>query len=218
MKPSKWEVVILKPTPVFQSFIASQFEEADAPNIRLMLTDTTAYVIPKRETDEKTLDEIEKHYEEMFSHEIQRWLGDEAHHHMEGSFLDFLCCFKFELHSQIVVMEECIEAGHQLIRIRPRSVILKWMKSAIERNDDKLVDILQRVNVSHLAENATVVVKNFQQLTEVQPFLEMCYEPIFRAEMSRMSDNPSQWPVIDSYNAFCRYFAVDIHTQMIHLH
>ncbi len=218
MKPSKWEVIILKPTPVFQSFISSHCDEADVPNLKLMLTDTTAYVIPKRETDEETLDEIEKHFEEMFSHEIHRWLGDEAHHHMEGSFLDFLCCFKFELHSQIVVMEDCIEAGHQLIRIRPRAILLKWMKTAIEKGDTELVDILQQVNVSHLAENSTVVVKNFDQLTEVQSFLEMCYGPIFEAEMSRMSDNQTKWPKIDSYNAFCRYFAVDIHTQMIHLH
>lgn len=217
MQPSQWEVVILKPTKVFLSFLASQVGEENLPDYKLLQADKTAYVIHKQESDEATLDEIESHFVTMFRHEIQRWLGKEACNEIEGSFLDFLCCFKFELHSQIVLMEPSIGEGKQLIRIKPRSVLLKWMQEAVE-GDAELSDVLEKVELSHLAENATVVIKNFSDLKDVKPFLKYYYMPVFETEMNRMCDNPEQWPAMDSFEKFNRYFAVEIHTQLIHLH
>lgn len=217
MQQSKWEIIILKPTPVFLSFLASQLPEIELPELRLLQTDNTAYVIEKQQNDEDTLNEIERHFTTMFRHEISRWLGENARNEIEGSFLDFLCCFKFELHSHIVLMEQDIEEGKQLLRVRPRSVLLKWMKAAVEEHTD-LISVLERVNLSHLAENATVVVKNFHKLSQIKPFLQHYYEPIFEAEMMRMCNNVEEWPLVDSYQAFSRYFAIDIHTQLIHLH
>ncbi|MDP1603296.1 MAG: hypothetical protein Q8M03_08530 [Legionella sp.] len=217
MQQSQWEVIILKPTSVFSSFLASQVPDIDLPDLRLLQTDCTAYVIPKQKNDEETLNEIERHFAFMFRHEICRWLGANARNEIEGSFLDFLCCFKFELHSHIVLLENSLAEGAQLLRINPRSVLLQWLKSAtIEDND--LGIILEQVNLSHLAENSTVIVKNFKNLSEIKLFLKQCYQPIFEAEMQRMCDNAEQWPAVDSYQAFTRYFAVDIHTQLIHLH
>jgi len=216
MRSSESEVIVLKPTKVFQSFLASQLPDIDLPDLRLLQTDNTAYVIAKQSDDEETLNEIERHFPTMFRHEICRWLGEDARNEIEGSFLDFLCCFKFELHSQMVILEDSLAHGHQMLRIKPRSVLLKWMKSTVE-DDSELSNIMERVNVTHLAENATVIVKNFQSLAEVKPFLKQCYEPIFEAEMLRMCEDPAQWPEVDSYQAFSRYFAVDIHTQLIHL-
>lgn len=217
MQPSQWEIIVLKPTPVFLSFLASQLPDIDLPELRLLQTDNTAYVITKQNSDEETLNEIERHFATMFRHEICRWLGEDARNEIEGSFLDFLCCFKFELHSHIVLMEPSIAAGRQLLRIKPRSVLLKWMKSAVEEQSD-LTSVLERVNLSHLAENATVVVKNFNTLNEIKPFLQHYYEPIFEAEMLRMCNRTEEWPAVDSYQTFSRYFAIDIHTQLIHLH
>ncbi|QDP72993.1 hypothetical protein FOG18_10665 [Legionella israelensis] len=217
MQPSQWEVVILKPTKVFLSFLASQIGEENLPDFKTLQTDKTAYVIRKQDNDEATLDEIESHFVTMFRHEIQRWLGDEACNEIEASFLDFLCCFKFELHSQIVLMESSIKEGKHLLRIKPRSVLLKWMQSAVE-NDGELSDVLERVELSHLAENATVVIKNFADLREIKPFLKYYYMPVFETEMSRMCDNSEQWPVVDSFDKFNRYFAIEVHTQLIHLH
>lgn len=217
MQQSQWEIVILKPTQVFLSFLASQLPDIDLPPLRLLQTDTTAYAIRKQDDDEATLDEIERNFATMFRHEISRWLGDDARNEIEGSFLDFLCCFKFELHSQIVLMESSIKEGHQLLCIKPRSVVLKWMKSAVEEQSD-LVTILDHVNVSDIAENSTVVVKNFKQLSEIKPFIKHYYRPIFKAEMLRMSDRAEQWPDVDTFQTFNRYFAVEIHTQLIHLH
>ncbi|WP_133128248.1 hypothetical protein [Legionella nagasakiensis] len=217
MQPSQWEVVILKPTSVFQSFLASQLSDIELPALKVLQTDTTAYTIRKHDNEEATLDEIERHFSSMFQHEISRWLGKDARNEIEGSFLDFLCCFKFELHSQIVLMEPSIQEGQQLICIKPRSVLLKWMKSAVEEQSD-LATVLEQVNLSRLAENATVVVKNFKELSEIKPFIKHYYRPIYKAEMLRMCDRAEQWPEVDSFQAFSRYFAVEIHTQLIHLH
>lgn len=217
MQQSQWEVIILKPTAVFLSFLASQLPRANLPDLRLLQTDNTAYVIAKQKDDEETLNEIERHFSRMFRHEICRWLGDEARNEIEGSFLDFLCCFKFELHSQIVLMEDTFESGKQLIRIKPRSVLLKWMKTAVEDQPD-LTTVLENVSLTRLAENATVLVKNFTSLSDIKPFLKQYYQILFEAEMLRMCDNDEQWPMVDSYQTFCRYFTVDVHTQLIHLH
>ena len=171
----------------------------------------------KQASDEETLNEIERHFATMFRHEICRWLGEDARNEIEGSFLDFLCCFKFELHSHIVLLENSFEAGQQLIRIKPRSVLLKWIKSVVEEDDD-LIAVLNKINLADLAENATVIVKNFQKLTEIKAFLKQYFPLIYEAEMLRMCDRGEQWPYVDSYESFCRYFAVDIHTQLVHLH
>jgi hypothetical protein len=217
MTQNESDVLILKPTPVFMSFLASQLPDLEFLDIGPMPTDYTAYTLPKHESDEETLDEIERHFPMMFKHEIHRILGDRIQHEIEGTFLDFLCCFKFELHSQIVVMEPTIDEGHQLVCVKPRSVLLKWMKSAFNDQID-LTSVLAKMDVSHLAKNATVLVKNFKHPSDLKPFIKDFYRPIFKAEMLRMCDNAEQWPEVDSFQTFSRYFAVEMHTQLIHLH
>ena len=128
------EIVVLKPTTVFLSFLASQLPEKDLPSLKILQTDNTAYVISKKPSDDETLSEIEKHFPTMFRHEISRWLGKNAHNDIEKSFLDFLCCFKFELHSHIILMEPSIEEGHQLVQIKPRTALLNWIKDEVEES------------------------------------------------------------------------------------
>ncbi|MBA2652851.1 MAG: hypothetical protein H0U73_11365, partial [Tatlockia sp.] len=177
--------------------------------------DSTAYVMAKQENDEATFNEIERHFATMFRHEISRWLGEDARNKIEGTFLDFLCCFKFELHSQIVLMEPKLAAGQHLLRVKPRSVLLKWLKSAIEENGE---NPFEQINLSHLAANATVLVKSFTSLSDIKSFVKNYYHNIFEAEMVRMVNKAEDWPAVDSYDAFSRYFAIDIHTQLYHLH
>lgn len=217
MQQSQWEIVILKPTRVFLNFLATQVEEDLLPDYQTLLVDKTAYVIRKQEDDEATLDEIEQHFTTMFRHEIQRWLGPEASNEIEYSFLDFLCCFKFELHDHIVLMESDFNQAKQLLTIKPRNVLLKWMKSKVSDNQE-LTTILEDVSLNNISENATVVVKNFSELSQIKPFVKDYYLPVYEAEMSRMSDSPEQWPEVDSFETFNRYFAVEVHTQLIHLH
>lgn len=216
MKPSEWEVIILKPTAVFQAFIASQCPDIDPPDLKTLQTDCTAYAIPKQADDEKTLNTIEQHFKLMFHHELSRWLGDAIDHEIKGSFLDFLCCFKFELHNQVVLLEEDFIEGKQMFCVRPRSVLLNWMHSIAEDNED-LTEVLERVNVSHLAENATVVIKNFSKPSDVKGFVQSYFPAIYEVEMSRMCDQIEQWPSVESYQDFVKYFTVDIHTKLVHL-
>lgn len=217
MESSPWEIIVLKPTPVFFAFLASQLPQSDLPPPELLHVDNTAYAIRRQATDEATLDEIEKHFVRMFRYEISRWLGAEARNPIEGSFLDFLCCFKFELHTHLVVMEPSFNQGKQLIRIKPRSILLQWMKSIVQGNED-LVNVLEHVTLTRLAENATVLIKNFTDLKTIKPFLKAYYSLLFEAEMQRMGSDPAQWPCIDSYATFCRYFVIEMHTRLIHLH
>lgn len=217
MDYSQWEVIVLKPTSLFLSFLAAQLPDIELPELHLLQTDNTAYVIRKQISEEATLDEIGRLYSRMFRHEISRWLGDEARNQDEGSFLDFLCCFKFELHSNIVLMEPTLEEGRQLLCIKPRTVLINWMRSTIQ-DQEELTSILDRVNLSQLRENATVVVKNFEQVSEVKPFMEKHYRQIYEAELSRMCDKDEQWPLVDTFPRFNHYFAVEIHTQLVHLY
>ncbi|RUR17299.1 hypothetical protein ELY21_11305 [Legionella sp. km535] len=217
MHQNQSEIVVLKPTTVFLSFLASQLPENDLPSLKTLHTDNTAYVIAKQNSDEATLYEIEKHFPTMFRHEICRWLGAEARNEIETSFLDFLCCFKFELHSHIILMEPKLSDGHQVLNIKPRTMLLKWMKTAVE-DQEELMTVMERVNLSQLAENSTVMVKNFTNLSKIKPFLEQYYKPIFETAMSRMSNQPDEWPEVNSFQSFSQYFEVEIHTQLIHLH
>ncbi|MCC5791041.1 MAG: hypothetical protein JJT82_00315 [Legionellaceae bacterium] len=216
MKKNQWEIIILKPTPVFQAFIASQCPDVEAPDYNLLKTDTTAYIIPRQADDESTLNLIESNFKRMFHFEISRWLGDEVQHDIKGSFLDFLCCFKFELHSQMVLLEKEIQDVQQLFCVRPRSILLQWMRSMVQ-NQPELHDVLERVEVSHLAENATVVLKNFVRPDEVKNFIRVYYPDIYSAEMLRMCDQVDHWPKLENYQDFMRYFTIDIHSQVVHL-
>lgn len=217
MQQKSYEIVVLKPTAVFLSFLASQLPETRLPDLRLLQIDNTAYVLPKKNSDEATLDEIEKHFSKMFHHEISRWVGDQVYTELETNFLDFLCCFKFELHNHIILMESEIEQGRQLLLFKPRQALLNWLKAAVEGQDD-LVDVMERVKLSNLEENATVMVKNFANLTEIKPFIKDFYHPIFSTAMTRITSQSEQWPVINSFQEFRSYFSVEIHTQLIHLH
>ena len=218
MEQKGWEIIILKPTSVFLSFLAAKHPDVELPEPSLAEVDSTAYVIRRQSTEEATLNEIERHYPKIFQHEVSRCLGEGVPCNIDVSFLDFLCCFKFELHSQLILMEPAMNSTEQLLCIKPRSVLLKWLRSSIEDIDDELTSILERVNLSNLVENATVVAKNFKNLLELKPFINANYRTFFKAEMSRMCDKEEQWPSIDSVDAFDRYFSVDFHTQVIHLH
>lgn len=216
MRANEWDVIILKPTYVFTSFLATQLSIDVLPNFRSLQTDNTAYLIKKQKNDEETLNEIERHFARMFKHEIKRWLGVTATSQIDSSFLDFLCCFKFELHSHLVLMENHINEGKMLLKIKPKTVLLKWMKSSVSE-DNELCAVLQKINLSHLAENATVLIKNFTNLQNVKLFLREYYHEFFQAEMLRVCNEKYLWPQVSSYQDFCRYFTVETHTQLIHL-
>ena len=217
MQPSQWEIVVLKPTPAFLTFIAAQLPEVKLPEFRLLQTDNTGYVFERQSSDEELLDEIERQYPKMFKYEIERWLGKQVYQDVKASFLDFLCCFKFELHANILLMEETLIDGHQMMCIKPRSVFLKWIHSKIQEISECDGAVMTQVDVSQWSENGTVVVKNLAHLHDLKPFLRLYYYPIYEAEMHRMCEGLVESPLVDSYQMFSRYFVVELHTQLVHL-
>lgn len=224
MQQCQREVIFLKPTSALLSFLAEQLPNAKLPDLNVMQNDTTAYTIPVHETDDALLDTIEHHFSYMFQYEIERWLDVEATLDIKATFLDFLCCFKFEIHSNIVLLEPSMQDGKQLLRVKPRAMLLKKMQEIIENNhlnahdegdDDVLV--IEQIKLANLTENATVVVKNFERIDEIKPFVQQFYRPIFKLEMMRMCEQREQWPEMLSFDTFSRYFLVDVHTHIIHL-
>ncbi|RUR11968.1 hypothetical protein [Legionella sp. km772] len=208
------EVVVLRPTIVFFSFLASQLGEDNLPSFKSLQTDNTAYLLKKGATQDDTLNELEQHFRKMFRHEICRWLGKDARNQIEKSFLDFLCCFKLEFHSHLIVLESSLKNAHNMLQLRPRAKLLQWLNKAVE-NEPELSEVMEQVNLSHLTENASVIIKNFNNLNEIKPFLERYYESIFSTAMSRITNDSQQWPKILSYQEFTRYFSIEIHTQLI---
>lgn len=216
MQANQSVILVLKPTSTFLSFLKSQLpEHAELPDLQVLQADSTAYALQEQYDDEAMLDEIERHFPAMFRHEIARWLGEDARNEIEGSFLDFLCCFKFEIHSHMLCWEAGLAEGNQILRIKPRSVMLKWLKTTVDK--DTGPENVLAANFTEITENATIIVKNFDKLSEIKNFLRENYLPIFQAEMQRMYQDTEAWPDIDSYETFSRYFAVQIHTKLVHL-
>ena len=220
MQPCQREIIFLKPTSAFLSFLAEQCPNTQLPHLDLIQTDTTAYSMPVHESDDALLDSIEHHFPHMFQHEIERWLGAEAAQGIKTTFLDFLCCFKFELHSNIVLLESSMHDGEQLLRVKPRALLLKKMQEMLENHhddDDDDILVIDQIKLSNLTENSTVVIKNFNHLGEIKPFVKQFYRPIFKLEMMRMCEKREQWPDVLSFEDFSRYFLVDVHAKLIHL-
>ena len=212
MQQCQREIIFLKPTSALLSFLAEQLPNVTLPDLNAIQSDTTAYTIPVHQTDDALLDTIERHFSYMFQYEIERWLGAEA-------TLDI----KFEIHSNIVLLEPSMQDGKQLLRVKPRALLLKKMQEMLESNlgdhddDDQDVLVIDQIKLAHLTENATVVIKNFQQVDEIKPFVQQFYRPIFKLEMMRMCEQREQWPEMLSFDDFSRYFLVDVHSNIIHL-
>lgn len=208
------EVVVLRPTLVFFSFLASQLGEDKLPSFKTLQTDNTAYLIKKCSSQEETLDELESYFSKMFRHEICRWLGQDARNEIEKNFLDFLCCFKLEFHTHLILLEQTPTQAHQMLQLRPRAKLLEWLNQKLAKHAD-LAQVMEKLNLAHLTENSSVLLKNFRHLQEIKPFIQRYYQSIFTTAMSRITNESEQWPQIASYQDFISYFSVEIHTQLI---
>lgn len=160
MKQENWEVVILKPTSVFCHFLASQIPQASHPDPALIDVDNTAYLVNKQANHQSTVGELEHCFQTMFHHEIGRWLGSDAYNEIEKSFFDFICCFEVTYHTHYMVMEPTLEDVKQLLRLKPRPLLINWMKEALGE-DEEGIALLEKVTLEQVAENSTLALKNF---------------------------------------------------------
>lgn len=211
-------ILILKPTPSFISFITSQIPELELSEFDLLHTDNTAYSIRKCENEEVLLDSVERFFPLMFKHESSRLIGEKLSQRISGSFLDFLCCFKFELHTEVMLMEPCIDNGHQVLCVKPRSVVLNWITTPKEDEINISGLLKDTIDLSHFTENTTALVKNFDNLSQITPFIKHNFQPIVQAEMIRLSDEAEYCPIVNSFKIFSRYFDMEMHSHLVHLH
>jgi hypothetical protein len=208
------EILILRPTRVFLSFLASQLPACYLPTGDQVQKDNTAYIIKKKTSTEETLIDIERYYQHLFRHEISRWLGKDARNEVEKNYFDFLCCFKLEWHAHYILLEDSLSEARSMLQLRPRIKLLHWLhttsafKHYSERGGEK-------ITLKHLIENATVLLKNFNELSDIKLFLHVYYMRFFELAMRRMSRNKSLWPKINSFHDFNQYFSIEIHTQLI---
>lgn len=216
MQEKHHEIVILKPTMVFLSFLAAHLPQNKLPDLRILSIDNTAYVFAKKNTDEEMIIQIEAHYMTLFRHEVSRWLGSTAAQQLQLSFLDFLCCFKFEMHNHIIVKEHSLKIGNQLLVLRPKHALINWIYKLCQQ-PEILHNVASEVRLTNLQENATTIIKNFPNLTHIKPFVATSYYALFSAAMGRFSNHSNQWPLVQSASEFSNYFAIEIHTQLQHI-
>ena len=101
--------------------------------------------------------------------------------------------------------------------VERRELYVAAQEDDLEDDGDEAVLVLEHVKLSHLTENATVVIKAFQHPDDVQPFIKHYFRPIFKTEMMRLCESREQWPPVQSFEDFNRYFSMDVHSTLIHL-
>ena len=210
-------IIILKPTSFFTSFVAEQLPDFDCPIEEDLESDYTAYTIPACDSDEALLEQLERLSPYMFRHEVVRLLGKNLASKIKSDFLDFLCCFRFEVHAHSVLTESSIEDCHELVCVKPRVVDLEWQPAT---NDDEIEvrDILQTMNLSQVPQTASVLVKKFDKLADIKPLVHRYCRPLLKQEFMKKAAQLIQWPSNSSIQMFNRYFAIEVHTQLVHLH
>ncbi len=214
MPQNDLSVLILKPTENFLEFLASQLPDIYLPTLSKIKHDSTAYSIPKCEDDESILNTVEMFYPLMLKHESSRLVGKHLSNEISGSFFDFLCCFKFELHTEVMSVNATIEGEEHVLCIHPRSVVV----SIASENITKAEDTEDLSYISNFTENTTALVQNFHDVSEIRPFMRNHYRPIIKQEMQRLSEYAQYCPVVSSFKLFSRYFDIEFHAHVIHLH
>lgn len=210
-------IIILKPTSFFTTFINEQLPDFDCPSDGDLASDCTAYTLPVCDSDDELLEHLERLFPFMFRYEANRLLGKNLAAKIKADFLDFLCCFKFEVHSQTMLTESSVDDCRQLVCVKPRVVDLEWMPTT---NDDQIEvrGILQTLNLSPTQQSASVLVKRFDKLSDLKPLVQRYCRPVFKHDLMKKAAQLIQWPTASSLQIFHRYFAVEVHTQLVHLH
>lgn len=210
-------IIILKPTSFFTSFVAEQLPDFDCPHEEDLESDYTAYTIPACDNDEVLLEHLERLSPFMFRHEVSRLIGKKLASKIQSDFLDFMCCFKFEVHTQSVLTESSIEDCQQLVCVKPRVVDVDWLPEA---NDSQIEvrGLFQSLNTTETAQTASVLVKKFDRLADLKPLIFRYCKPLLRQEFMKKASQLIQWPSASSLQTFNRYFAIEVHTQLVHLH
>lgn len=216
MKPASYEVMILNPTAIFYELMIHLLPADQKPDIQIFNVDNTAYLLRRQVNDHALLAFIQKRFKMIFQYEMSRWIHFNEQVDFESKYIDFLCCFNIEMHNQIILFEKSMDESQCLLKIKHKEPMMSWIKNRA-KNNDELKDICKKITLSHLNENASIILKNFYDIHYIKHFLKKRYYDIYEIEMLRMCNSKKDWPKIDSFDEFCLYFGFSVHTHVIHL-
>ena len=208
--PHNQSCIILKPTPFFVSFITEQLPDFE----ELRQLDHTAYTIPICDSDEALFEHLERLYPYMFRYEVTRLFGKALADKLSADFLDFLCCFKFDVHKQPLMVGTSLKDCRQLVCVKPRTIAFEWAPS-----EDPIVvnDLMKTHDLFASINTTTVLVKHVDNL-DIKQLLNCYCRPLLQANVMKKPAQVIQWPTSQSWRLFDRYLAVEVHTQLVHLH
>jgi len=97
-----------------------------------------------------------------------------------------------------------------LLTLRPNENFLQWLQQTSEENAEiKEEDLWEDCNAYLIEEVADE--------SELEEVLKTRYRELFVAELSDWMEDDQLWPEDLGYDAFCRYFDVEVQTVVIDL-
>lgn len=202
------QVVFIKPTSVFYAFLLSQLGEEKLPDYKLLTVDTTAFLIPYFQEEEKTIEFIASIYPNIFKYEIQRWLGKEVKNAIFERYDDFVSCFRLSYHSYVFSTTPLTSKNAFVaLSVHPQKALLTAIKK-----DSKLMTASQ-LQLPHIEENGSVFLLPLNEDEELICFLHEQFESIASLEKKRLGLLDA--PIINTYHEFIEYFSVHIHSHVL---
>lgn len=220
------ELMILRPTRGFADLLnavllASGNEKK--VSFDLLKTDATVYIVPHYDSPKEAADALYKRYQTMFEHEFLRWFFSFNKSILKKlSFFDFYVCFNFDYHMHILNLMEpkktdhlILSANNCVLTLKPKPALKIWMEQALKNEQD--IFLLKKLSLDQIAENATSVVKDFQNLSEIQQFLKNNAQTILEFELARMCSKKKLWPAKRDWEQLKKFFEFEIHTNLVNM-
>ena len=93
---------------------------------------------------------------------------------------------------------------------------LEWL----QESDDQIEvrGILHALNTSQTGQTASLLVRHYDRLADLKPLVQRYCRPLLKQDFMKKAAQLIQWPSVSSLQMFHRYFAVEVHTQVVHLH
>lgn len=99
MQRNEYQIIVLKPTPLFRLFLSALRPDMDWPSVCFFQHEVTAYRFDAFESEDVFIAHMERHFLDMCRHELAKWIGKDLSAIIKISFFDFLRFFKFEQHA-----------------------------------------------------------------------------------------------------------------------
>lgn len=215
MKYKEANILILKPTVKFISFIQLNLPNLDWTSLEDLKFETTAYVVRDIQNDDDLLIELERMYLLIFNTEISKILGKKLAKKINCSFFDFLNCFKFEIHKKAALTNLITNDRQQVASIKPKSVSINVPIIAGKTN---LMDICEALEQVNLASKQQIIVKGFNQVEELFDFIKRYYKFIFNFKFNICSsDIANKFNIFSDLKLLRRYLKVEMHSDSLHV-